>query len=119
MTQHAKSAMQRWYVMPNRCVLISPLGTFAPGHEVPVQRLRREGYGEVVEKWMRCGLLLQEEHFKTYFPAEWNQLHAGEGEKVSETMSPEAKAMRLSATGMVDTVPVGGDAPEVNIYKED
>lgn len=87
------------FAKPGGVVLVSPYGGIAPGYEVPIEKLRRDGHQKLIDRWRKVGMLVEEQHFKTYFPEIWNQMHAQDGEEVPKLNSPESRVLKLQQTG--------------------
>lgn len=75
-----KANRNRIFVHPQGDVLQCETGVFAPGQEIPVDKLDTQ----MVQDWFHMGLLIEEGMYRMYHGGDWNARHpldrVGKGE---------------------------------------
>lgn len=70
-TKRCKANGNRVFVHPQEDVLQCEQGVFAPGQEVPVDKLDPQ----MVADWFHDGLLIEEPMYRMYHGNDWNSRH--------------------------------------------
>lgn len=70
-TKRCKANRNRIFVHPQSDVLQCGQGVFAPGQEIPVDKLD----AQMVQDWFHEGLLIEEGMYRMYHGGDWNARH--------------------------------------------